>query len=320
MKYLISLVILTVLLCGNGIAISKTSTNTTNTNKTTTGYTTQIITTSKFSAIKIEGNIDVDLHTGYKKSKIILKGNQKDLAYLKPVVKNETLILTVGKGYPHYGTLKLEIRTNILNSFTYKGTGSITGSKIGSGLLSLDINNNGKTTLNGYISLRSLTIDGKGYVDITGVQTPGLTMNLKGETKIYLTGMGSINSIHLNDKSFLSMYWVDAYDLHVWLRDKSYLRLAGIAEHLYADLCQESHFDGRHLRAKSSFVKTHDKALAEISSVVKQHTLAADNSDIYFYELPNMQANFMIFNGSVLDMRDINDPFFEEPTRYNKYP
>lgn len=278
------------------------------------------INTGKFSAIKIEGNIDVDLHSGYKKSKIILRGNPKDLAEIKTVVKNETLFLTVGKGYPKFGTLKLEIRTNILNSFTYKGTGVITGPKLGSGLLSLDINNNGKTTLSGYLSLRSLNIDGKGYVDIKGVKTPGLTVNLKGDTKVHLAGVGALNSLHLKDKSWLSMYWVDAYDLHIWLRDKSYLQLAGIVKHLHVDLCQESHFDGRYLRANSSFVKTHDKSLAEISSVTKQHTLSADSSDIYFYELPDMQANFMSFNGSTLDMRDINNPFFREPTRYNKYP
>lgn len=281
---------------------------------------TKIIKLSKFTAVDVEGSIDIDLHDGYKDPKIIVKSNSLDLPYLETYVHNQTLFIKLGKGYPHYGSVKIEVRTKQLNSFKFHGIGSITGTKLHTGLLALDINNQGNTKLGGYIGLKNLILDGKGSVDIKGIESRGMNITLKGETRAHLQGMGAINSMYLYNKSFLEMYWINARDLHVWLRDNAYLKLAGIATHLYADLCQQSYFNGRYLRAQSSFVKTHDKARADISSTIKQHTLAQNSSDIFYYELPNMQANFMSQNGSVLDLRDINNPFFEEPTRYNKDP
>lgn len=282
--------------------------------------TTRTLVLDKFSAVDIDGDVDVDLHTGYKDPKMIMKGHVMDLAYLDSYVLNQTLFIRLGKGYPHYGKIKLDIRTKNLNSIKYKGIGNITGTKLHSSLLSININNQGNTKLKGYLGIKSLILDGKGNVDISGVDTKGMSINIRGDARVHLQGMGGITTMHLDNNSWLEMYWVNARDLHIWLRDHAYLKLAGIAIHLYADLCQQARFDGRYLRAKSSFVKTHDKSFAEISTTVKQHTLAQDNSDIFYFELPNMQANFMSHNGSVLDMRDINNPFFEEPTRYNKDP
>ena len=45
---------------------------------------------------------------------------------------------------------------------------------------------------------------------------------------------------------------------------------------------------------------------------------ATENSDIRFYNLPNTKADFMAANGSVLDMRNLSWPVFEEYTPYNK--
>ena len=79
-----------------------------------------------------------------------------------------------------------------------------------------------------------------------------------------------------------------------------------------------SQFKGRYLRAQRSFVKTHDQSVAEISAVNHQSNLATDASDIYYFNIPNTRADFMAFNGSVLDMREWSQYDTEEFTRYNK--
>ena len=75
-------------------------------------------------------------------------------------------------------------------------------------------------------------------------------------------------------------------------------------DRLDVELWNTAHFNGRYLRAEHSFVKTHDRSLAEISVIRNQHTLASGKSNIYFYELPLTRADFMAFDGSVLDLRE----------------
>jgi hypothetical protein len=77
-------------------------------------------------------------------------------------------------------------------------------------------------------------------------------------------------------------------------------------------------FKGRYLRAQRSFVKTHDKSVAEISTVNHQSNLATDASDIYYYNIPNTRADFMAYNGSVLDMREWDRADMQNFNRYNK--
>ncbi|MDP1614549.1 MAG: hypothetical protein Q8L68_01995, partial [Methylococcales bacterium] len=70
---------------------------------------------------------------------------------------------------------------------------------------------------------------------------------------------------------------------------------------------------------KESFVKTHDHAIAEVTTLKHQHSLASDASDIYFYKVPKTKADFMAFNGSVLDMHEwAQDGRFDPYNSYNK--
>ena len=84
------------------------------------------------------------------------------------------------------------------------------------------------------------------------------------------------------------------------------------------ELWNHADFNGRYLRASRAFVKTHDNSVAKISAVRRQHTLASDASDIYFYNLPEMRTDFMAYDGAVLDMRDWNLLCEQEYTIYNK--
>ena len=101
-------------------------------------------------------------------------------------------------------------------------------------------------------------------------------------------------------------------------RDQSFIQLAGAVGKLDVELWGKACFRGRYLRADRAFVKTHDVSVAEISAVKRQHTLANDASDIHFYNVSTMKADFMGFDGAVLDMRDLGLPFTQEYTRYNK--
>jgi hypothetical protein len=271
-----------------------------------------------FNQVRVEGTINVNLHTGYRRPQVVLFGNSIDLLQVKTEVINNTLFVRVGNGYPKYGPLSIEIRGQYLNKFNFHGSGNITGTHLRSSLLDLAINNDGRTMLSGEMSLRRVDISGQGYVQISGISSQYLQLSLTNSSKVELTGVMNITHLDIGEKAWLALHWVRSHALIVRGRGQAFLQLAGIVGKLDVELWGRAHFNGRYLRANRAFVKTHDKAIADISAINHQHTLATDASDIYFYNIPTMKTDFMAFNGSVLDMRDWNPWDRQVYTRYNK--
>lgn len=271
-----------------------------------------------FNQVTVEGNVNVSLHTGYAHPKLILHGDPTDLLQVKTVVTGSSLLISVGKGYPRCGPITAEIRGRYLNAFNYRGAGTITGNNLRSGLLDLSIDNPGRTTLGGKIFLRKLTVSGGGYTQISGISSQNLQLAIADKSRVQLSGMVNITRLNLDSDAWLALYWVKSNALIVRARGHSFVQLSGVVGKLDVELWEQAQFKGRYLRAGRAFVKTHDKAIAELSAVRRQHTLATDASDIYFYNIPTMRTDFMAFNGAVLDMRDWDLYDMQEYDRYNK--
>ena len=273
-----------------------------------------------FTRVKVDGTINVSLHTGYSRPQVILRGDPRDLVHVTTVVVNGGLLVNLGKGYPNYGPVQAEIRGKFLNSFEYHGRGYITGKRLRSSLLDILIDNDGKTTLGGNITVRKLKVMGGGYTQISGVRSERMQVKLSGKARVQLSGVVNVTSIDVDNGSWLSMYWVKSRVLKVCGRGASFIQLAGITDRLDVELWDKACFKGRYLRANRAFVKTYDKAVAEISAINRQHTLASGGSDILFYNIPEMRTDFMAFDGSVLDMRDLNIRDWRMPLQeYNRY-
>jgi hypothetical protein len=270
-----------------------------------------------FTQVQVEGIINVSLHSGYKNQVIILHGDPRDLGNVLIDPKGGKLLIKLPKGHPNFGQVTAEIRANVLKGFYYEGEGTIVGNNIHSGFLELSIDNSGDTTLGGYLVLRKLKASGGGNVQISGVNTKFLQLDISEKTKVQLSGVIDLSRINLADSSVLCMYWVKSPLLSICQRGNSLVRLAGVVDKLDVELWDTAHFNGRYLRAKNAFVKTHDRAVADIMAIKHQHTLATDASDIYFYKVPKTSADFMAYAGSVLDMRDWNRPELHDYTRYN---
>lgn len=280
--------------------------------------TTQVRSVPAFNQIIARGRLNVDLHTGYARPQVLLRGAASDLMQIVAKVQNGTLLVQIGEGYPRCGPVSVEIRGQFLNAFTYQGGGVITGSRLRSGLLDLTIDNPGNTTLGGDIFLRKLDIRGSGNVQISGVHANYLQLSMHGKPHVQLVGVANLSTVNLGGDGWFSMYWVKSDKLTIRARDKAFMQLAGITNVVEVELWGNAQFKGRYLRANRAFVKTHDHAVAELSAVKRQHTLATDASDIYFYNLPQMRTDFMAYNGAVLDLRDWSFYSLQEYTRYNK--
>jgi len=283
----------------------------------TIGSSVQTRTVSSFNQVDAAGLLNVTLHTGYSRPQVVLKGDPRDLAQATTVVSNNVLIIRAGN--PRFGAISADVRGKYLNSFIYKGVGTINGPNVYSGLLDLNITNSGATTLAGNIYLRKLEIHG-GNVQITGVKAQNLQLIMSDNAKVQLAGVANISNLTLDGDGSFGMYWVKSNFLRVCARGKTFVQLAGVANKLDVELWDNARFNGRYLRAKRNFTKTHDHSIAEITALDRQHTLATDASDIYFYKIPDMKMDFMAYNGAVLDMRDWNRLEMRDYDRFNKQP
>jgi hypothetical protein len=254
-----------------------------------------------FTQVNIAGNINVDLHTGYKHSEVLLLGDARDLKNVKVRVKGYVLTITMIKP-PLYGAVKADILGHELTAFNYKGSGIINGDKIQSNQLNLNLNNRGSTTLAGDIRLYNLTVKGSGLTNIHGIKSNQLTIHLTGKPKVQLSGMVNVSNVMMNGSGWLDLSWVKSNRLTLRAHGAAQMQLAGIVNTLDVELWGKAQFKGRYLRAKTTFVKTHGHSRAEITTLNRQHTLALDASDIYFYKIAKFDSNFMGDNGAVLDL------------------
>ena len=272
-----------------------------------------------FTRVKVKGHLNVSLHTSYSHPQVILRGDPRDLPFVITTVTNGVLHVTLGTGHPYYAGVDVEIHSHHLSAFEYHGVGTITAPNLHSSSLDLVLDNPGRTTIHGQIELRKLELKGGGYTEISGINSPYLQINIADQSTVRLAGVVNLATLDMRHGGRLSLYWVKSRQLIVRGADKAFIQLAGFTSQLDVELWGEAHFNGRYLRAQRAFVKTHGKSVADMSAVMRQHTLASDTSDIHFYNLPAMKADFMANNGAVLDMRDLGMPFLQENTPYNKY-
>ena len=271
-----------------------------------------------FTRVTVDGAFNVGLHTGRSHPNVTLKGDASDLANVKTTVINGALHVNLRKHYIPHAAVQVEIDSRYLNSFEYHGNGLVTGYQLRTSLFEAVLDNQGKTILQGRIGLRRLVVSGNGYTEIAGINSPSLQIKLSDDPKVRLAGFANITSLDLNNDGWLSLYWVKSKSLIVRGHGKALIQLAGIVDKLDVELWGAARFKGRYLRAQYAFVKTHGQSVAEISAVKRQHTLANDNSDIRFYNIPVMKADFMGADGAVLDLRDLASPFVQEYDEYNK--
>ncbi len=277
----------------------------------------KVLQPSTFTRVLVDGVINVSLHTGYAKPRIVLRGDPRDLAYVVTYVNNGTLNVILGDGYPQHGSVHVEIDSRYLNAFEYHGAGTVSGPRLRTSLLDLILDNKGQTVLRGQIGLRKLVVKGDGYTEISGINSPYLVTTISSKATIKLSGKANLTNLDIKDGR-LSLYWVKSRSLIIRGRGNSFVGLGGMVDKLDVELWGESRFNGRYLRAQRAFVKTHNKSVAEMNAARRQHTLATDSSDIHFYDIPTLKADFMAFQGAVLDMRDLGYPDVQEYTEYNK--
>lgn len=279
-------------------------------NQTNT-FSRKLQTTPSFSQVNIRGQLNVHLHTGAKRSTLIIQGDPRDVANLHWVVQREKLHMVLANGYPKYAPIEVDISTNLLSRLIYRGSGSIVGRELRSSQLDLDINNRkGTTDLEGQLHLHQVKLDGSGTVYIKGGASRDLDLTLKHKTRVQMVGTYGLHKLTMRDCSWLTLYWIKTDHLSLVLYRRARVQIAGTSRLLEATLYGNAQLNARYMRVKEAFVKTHGESVADIAVTRSQHTLATGDSHIYYHEKPKYQTDFMGDNGSVLNLK-FWEPFLQ---------
>lgn len=258
-----------------------------------------------FNQIYVRGKVMLTLHTGARRPWLTIHGDTRDLEHVKWSVKNDILRVHLEAGYPKHGQFTVDIGAKKLKMFMYRGKGNVTGRRLYSKQLDLIIISKkpSTTVLEGRMNLRHVILRGSGKVLIKNSGTKQLMdLTVVGKVQVKLIGTINMQELTLVEHSSLILPALKTKKLKVTMDDYARAQIAGSVQWADMDLSGYSRFYGRSLRMNEAFVKTHDYARAFIVVSNKQHTLATDNSDIYYYSAPTYNNNFMGKNGSVLNL------------------
>lgn len=272
----------------------------------------------KFDKLLIDGNINVELHSGYTRPSITLIGDPRDLIPLMTKVEKHTLVLYAGAGIPDYAPIKIIVKGRYIHEIKLKNNARIKGLSLKVNHLELDVEDHSSAHLGGYLMANRINIKDHGSVKLTGVKSKHLQICLKDHANLKINGKANIDSLEAGGNSHFSIAWVDSWNLKAKVTGHAYVQLAGVVNKLDACIYDNAHWNGRFLRSRRTYMKTFDKALARISAVNKQHTLALGKSNIYFYNLSTYRTDFMAMDGSVLDMRTWEMRAKNDYDHYNK--
>lgn len=267
---------------------------------------TRFYTPDDFTQVDVDGNINLNIHTGARRAWFSIHGDTRDLGEIDWKVKNKTKTLKVyldGR-YPKHGPITMDVGLKQFTGLQYDGDGNVTGRRLRAKQLNIQIKNskNTLTTLEGRMNLQQVVLRGQGRVLLRDTASRRLHVTMFGRVKALILGTAALKTVDMNMHSFLNVKRVRTKILRVKMGEHSFARLAGTVSWMTADLNGNARFNGRKLRATEAFVKTHDSAVARIYVLEKQHTLATDQSNIYYYNTPTYKTDFMGKNGAVLNL------------------
>ena len=265
-----------------------------------------------FHQILVQGDMTITLHQTQGPSYAIAKGDIEDLQHLDFVIADDWLKVRLGKEFPKFSAIHVDIWVNNLCTLIQRGKAKVTGHQVRSNSLAVSSSGSVPLNLDGHIRLTGLQVRGSSHIEMSGIQTKNLSLDMREHAYVKLAGTIGVSQVHLSGHSWLSMYWVNTNHLDMTYGDYAFVQMAGQALVLDLEMYGNAKFAGRYLRANRVFVKTHDHAIAQIAGVRSQHTLALDASKIDYYNVPLMKTDFMVDNAAVLDMREWTMPYAQD--------
>lgn len=273
---------------------------------TTSNLVSKNVTTPPFSALVIQGPVNVTLNAARITSTmptLQFFGDPSTISAVNWKIKNQTLYLETKWNYwPHKKllTIRINIAPAQLKQIRFNSNGNLLGKGL-TGPLSLITQGNGsiKFYTNG-LNLGLLSVKGKTDITLQHINSTNLIIQGKNDGKISLEGEAALQTVNLDGNGSLMIYWVNSPYLKINAAGSGKIFLAGVVKTLDAHLTQKTWLLAKQLRTHNSFVETENQARAEISIKNKLNALTKDNSIIYYSKPVNFLNVFTQNEGLVL--------------------
>jgi hypothetical protein len=267
---------------------------------------TRFYTPDDFIRLDIKANVNLHIHTGARRAWFSVNGDTRDLDEIKWEVKKNknTLRIRLDGRYPKHGPITVDVGLRELYDIKYIGKGNIIGRRLYSNQLDVKIKNGENTTtlLEGHMNLNRVMLRGAGNMELRDTASQSMQLYLGGKVRVKISGIMRLKSLTMHRNAALIVSHARSKFLNITMAGSSRAKLSGHAQFVIANLEGASQLNARGLRINEAFVKTQDNAIAQIYVLNKQHTLATDQSNIYYYNKPTYNTNFMGKNGAVLNL------------------
>jgi len=259
-----------------------------------------------FDTIVARGDMMIKIIGDTTQNDVRILGPRKAVEGMYTEVKDNVLYLQTksnNKTDPSGKSIVLIVRSQRLHRLAYEGNGSVDGVGIKTHFFKVYVKSDRRVHLRGRMGLANLKVLGKGDVILEGIDSEHTTVDIEGDSKVTLTGVVGLTKLDYEGAGCLSMHWIDSHDLIVNASGTGELQLAGVVGTFEATIKDKTMLDARYLRATQSYVKTYDKAEADIYSIDTQYAFAADHSDIYYHARTPRDGrhHYMAALGSILD-------------------
>lgn len=268
----------------------------------------ETIKVAAFDEVAISGirNLNIQLIASTRDHDVRVVGHPKAIKQMKIKSADGKLHVYTQHYAEFTKPVLLVIRTNKLHALNYRGRGHLTVIDVNSPMLDLDIDSKGMTQISGpRVGLHKVAIRGAGPVIINGVNTTDLSLNADGHNDITLRGYVALRHLFYHGDGKFKATGIATPRLVVRGGGSGTIYLSGRVGEFDVILHDSIRLNARKLIGRRVFAKTYNRSVAELHSTHAQHVLASDASDIYFYKNSEFKADYMAYNGAVLDMTRI---------------
>ena len=128
-----------------------------------------------FHTVLVRGDMTITLHQTSGPTYAVANGDSEDLVYLEFKIENDWLKVNLGKGYPKFSPVSVDIWVNNLHRLLQRGEAKVTGHRLYSDDLEVSMLGSVPMTLDGQVKLSGLRIGGTSHLEMEGVNTKFLS-------------------------------------------------------------------------------------------------------------------------------------------------
>ena len=151
-------------------------------------------------------------------------------------------------------------------------------------------------------NLSRLVVSGNTKVQSSKVNFPSIDVIDESSGSVNLLGEYGLKHLTVSGTGPIQIHWLKSKRLSVHAVGTAQIKLAGVANNVYASLYNSAKLNARYLRAKTVNVKTYQNSVATVTPLQLLNAFAFDKSSVFYYKYPKSKNQVTNIEGHVLQL------------------